>query len=346
MRKAMIVVAAISIASFLIAAPASAFEGGGRSPSTAPLIEWGQHYAGQLNNHREDANVNSSCCGRDVALWRLPAVSTHDQIVVNWHALPSTYQSGFPVCMMIAQGINDFNWGSVFGSGSCSSPNGYSLSGSGTAASQITLQNTDTGGSTYLEFWSYADEPSMSKELETFPYDFSVEPPRHALTLTFPSVKTVPANGALGASVIGATGLPAPDGLVYTLTANWKEGGTWITTAPSVGGHITFPLALPEAALNTSVRFIVSRAPDGSFQGVESPAVRAKVTNPVPPAPSPACKQATARAHTLSRQYRRLNSHARYAHGQTRRRLRNRARRAHRALGYARSEAAKACGRA
>ncbi len=182
--------------------------------------------------------------------------------------------------------------------------------------------------------------------LETYPYDFSVEPPRHALTLNFPAVKTVPANGTLGASVIGATGLPAPDGLVYTLTANWKEGGTWITTAPSAGGQIVFPLALPEAALNTSVRFIVSRAPDGQFQGVESPAVRVKVTNPVLPGPSPACRRATARAHTLSRQYRRLSSHARRARGQTRRRLGNRARRVHRSLGYARSEAAKACGRA
>ena len=264
--------------------------------------------------------------------------------MVNWHALPFTHNTSYPICMMLVQGVNDFSWGSTFSGGSCSEPSGHALAGSGTAATSITIQGTDSSA-TYLEFWSRAQE-TQSSYFETFPYDFSVESPCHALTLNFPAVKTVPANGVLGASVIGATGLPAPDGLVYTLTANWQENGTWITTAPSVGGHITFQLALPEAAFNKSVRFIVSRPPDGSFQAVESPATRAKVTSPVLPAPSPACRQASAHAQTLSRQYKRLQSHARYARGQTRRRLRSHARRVHRALRYARSEAAKACGRA
>jgi hypothetical protein len=344
MRKVIAAVATMSIVVALgVVSPASAFEGGGRSPSTAPLIEWGQHYAGQLNNHREDANY-STFPQNTVAFWRLPPISTHDVIVINWHALPFTRGSGFPVCMMLVQGINDFSWGSTFNGGSCSEPSGHSLSGSGTAATQITVQNTDSS-TTYLEFFARAqgDEPP---EFETYPYDFSVEPPRHALTLNFPSVETVPANGTLGATVIGATGLPAPDGLVYTLSANWRDNGTWITTAPSVGGYILFQLALPEGAFNKSGRVIVSRPPDGSFQAVESPAIRAKVTSPVVPPVSVACKSAESRVRTLAGQHHRLQAHSRRAGGTRRTKLRHRARHVAVEFRTARAQLASACGTA
>jgi hypothetical protein len=341
MRKVIAATAATAIAALTVASSASAFEGGGRSPSTAPLIEWGQHYTAALDNRSEDANYS----GRDtVALYKIPPLATHDQLVVNWHELPFAHSSGFPVCMLFVQSLSDYNWGTVFGtttSGYCEGSS-YRVSGSGTAQTSITVQNADANS--YLEFFSEARQ-TESTRFETYPYDFSVESPRHALTLNFPSVKTVPANGTLGASVTGATGLPAPDGLVYTLTANWEHSGVWVGTGTSIGGQITFHLALPESAINERVRFIASRGPDGQFQAVESPATRAKVTSPVLPAPSSACKQATAHAQTLFRQYKRLHSHARYARGQIRRRLRNHARRVHRALKFARSEAAKACGR-
>jgi hypothetical protein len=339
MRKVIVAVTA-SIVALGIASPAAAFEGGGRKPSEASTINWGQHYTGQLNNHKEDANYEGE---EEVALWRLPSVSSHDQIVVNWHGLPFTHNSNFPVCMMLAQGINDYSWGTVFHGGSCESPRGFELSGSGTAATQITIQSTDTAGNTYLEFWAYANRTPTSGEQETFPYDFSVEAPRHALTLNFPSVKTVPANGTLSASVTGATGLPAPDGLVYTLTANWEHNGVWVGTGTSIGGQIAFQLALPEAAFDKSVRFIVSRAPDAEYQAVESPAMRARVTKPTLPAESSACKTARAHAHVLARQLRRLKRHERFARGATRRRVHRQARRVGREFRAASKRAASAC---
>ena len=183
-------------------------------------------------------------------------------------------------------------------------------------------------------------------EFETFPYDFSVEAPRHYLNLTIPPFSEVAANGVVHASVTGANGLPAPDGLVYGLTVRWHDGGIATYTAPSVGGQIAFQLALSESALKKYAGFIVGRGADAGYQAVESPVVKAKVTSPVLPPPSAACKRATAHAHTLSRQYKRLHRHARYARRQTRRRLLNHARRVHRALKHARSGAAKACGRA
>jgi hypothetical protein len=347
MRRAVAVAVVMVSALGLGASSASAFVGGGRAPSEAATIAWGQHYTGELNNHKEDNNYGGF---REVAFYRLPPVSTHDVVTVNWHALPFTHGSGFPVCMILAQGIDDFSWGAVLHStveqGYCrSSGPVYELTGSGTAKTEITVQNTDLSSS-YLEFVTI-DEQTEPARFETYPYDFSVEAPRHALTLSFPAVTSVPANGTLSASITGATGLPAPDGLVYTLTANWKNGGVAIFTAPSVGGHVTFPLALPESAFNQRVRFIVSRAPDAEFQAVESPAINAKVTAPVaPPAPVPsaACKKKTTKVRSLRRQHHRLQANARRARGPRKQRLQHRAHHVGHELHAAREEAKTACG--
>ncbi|MBA3866767.1 MAG: hypothetical protein H0X42_10575 [Solirubrobacterales bacterium] len=338
MRKVIVVAAALLLA-LLAAVPASAFEGGGRSPSAAPLIAYGQHYTGQLNNHREDANYTTG--EKEVALWRLPPVSTRDTVVVNWHALPFTHSTSYPICLMLVQGVNDFSWGSTFNGGSCYEPAGHALAGSGTAATSITIQNTDSSA-TYLEFWSRAEETQPSA-FETYPYDFSVEAPRHALTLNLPAFTEVAANGMVHASVTGATGLPAPDGLIYGLTVRWHGGGIATYTAASIGGQIAFQLALPESALNQRASFVVGRGPDAQYQAAEAPVVKAKVTSAVLPAPSSACKKAAAHAHILSRQQHRLQAHSRRARGIQRVRLRHRAHHVGIELRKARSKAAAAC---
>jgi hypothetical protein len=333
---------AIAIVLAATAATACAFEGGGRIPSEAPTIGWGQHYTAQLNNHKDDSNYNGD---QEVAFWRLPPVSTHDQIVVNWHGLPFSHSSGFPVCMILAQGINDYNWGSTFGStsdGYCPERTGvYRLSGSGTAATSITIQSTDSAD-TYLEFFAESETTEPAR-LETFPYDFSVEAPRHYLNLTIPPFTEVTANGIVHASVTGANGLPAPDGLIYGLTVRWHDGGIATYAAPSIGGQVAFQLALPESALKQSAGFIVGRGADAEYQAVESPVLKAKVTPPVLPAPSSACKKATSHAHALARQHHRLQSHARRARRFAKRKLNHRARHAARELRSARSAAASAC---
>lgn len=342
MRKRVVSVAMYIAAVLMVStATASAFEGGGRSPSEAPTIAWGQHYTGQLNNHKDDANYGGY---QEVALWRLPAVSTHDQIVVNWHGLPYAHSSGFPVCMILVQGVNDYTWGSTFGAtshGGCPETGAYRLSGSGTAASSITAQNTDSGN-TYLEFFVESDTTEPAR-LETFPYDFSVEAPRHYLNLTIPSFSEVAANGIVRATVTGANGLAAPDGLVYGLTVRWHEGGIASYTAASLGGQLAFQLALPETALKQNAGFIIGRGADGEYQAVESPVVKAKVAVPVLPGPSAACKKATVHSRVLARQHHRLQAHSRRAREAARPRLRRRARHVAGELRTARSEAASVC---
>ena len=111
MRRALTAALMAAVLSLALCASAVAFEGGGRKPSEAPLITVGQHYTGELNNHENDANYGGSI---EVAHWRLP-LSTRDVVVVDWHTVPFTDEPGrFPICMTLAQGIDDYNWGSVF----------------------------------------------------------------------------------------------------------------------------------------------------------------------------------------------------------------------------------------
>ena len=341
MRKVIAAAATISIAALWIVPSASAFEGGGRKPSEAPLITAGLHYTGQLNNHKADANFGGY---EEVAIWRLPPLTTHDVITVNWHGTPFTHDSGFPICMNFAQGIDDYNWGSTYdliNSYGCY-PEGpvYGLSGSGTAQTTITVQETNTNSS-YLEFASHANAENPAN-FETFPYDFSVSPPLHYLGVAIRQVKRVSASGILYATANLANGLPAPDGLPFNLAVTWSGGGTASATGTSAGGTVGFQLALPETAFGKEATFVASHPADGTYQAISSPKLQVKVAKPKVPGASP-CEQAQQRVKVLARQHRRLLSRVRHAAGPTRRRGRRRASRVGHKLRAARSQAASVC---
>lgn len=344
MRKVIAVSAAISIALLGIASSASAFEGGGRKPSEAPLITAGQHYTGQLNNHENDANYSGY---EEVALWRLPPVTTRDVVTVDWHSVPFTHSSDFPICLILAQGVDDFSWGSVFGSASehnCyESGPVYSLSGSGSAKSAITVQETNANSS-YLEFFSYANQDEPVR-LETYPYDFTVEPILHYLSAAITPVKRVSATGTLHATANLATGLPAPDGLAFSLSVTWPGGGVASYTGVSSGGVAGFQLALPETAYGKQASFVVSHPADGTYQGVTTSKLEAKVAKPKTPAATP-CSLAERRELSLTRQFKRLKRHARHAHGAARAVLHRRASRLKRKLHTAQVHADAVCGTA
>jgi hypothetical protein len=340
MRKTVCAVTAVAILVLGVSSPASAFEGGGRSPSEAPTIAIGQHYTGKLNNHEDDSNYGGY---KEVAFWRLPPVSTRDVVTVDWHSVPYTEDPGhYPLCMTLAQGIDDFNWGSVFEKRDECDTDGpfYELSGSGTAHTQITVQETTTNSS-YLEFYVPADETEPS-DLETYPYDFTVQPILHYLGLAFQPVEKVAANGVVQATATLANGQPAPNGLTFGLTVTWREGGIAAFTGTSSGGVVSFQLNLPESAYGKGARFVAFHPADGNYQEVVAPTQTVRISRPVAPPPS-ACELAQRRALVLSRQYRRLRHNARRARGFAKRRLSHRARRAKRRLGAARREVAALC---
>jgi hypothetical protein len=324
-----------------VCSSAQGFEGGGRSPSAAPTLLAGQHYTGQLNNHKNDANYNGST---EVAFWRLPPLSTRDVITIDWHGAPYTRSPGsYPLCMTLAQGIDDFNWGSVFAQRDYCDSSGpfYELSGSGTAHTEIVAQESTTNTS-YLEFYvsAYETEPA---DYETYPYDFTLGPILHYLAVAMRPVQRVSATGIIRATATLATGQPAPDGLPFSLAVSWPDGGVASYTGVSSGGVVSFQLALPETAYGKNARFVVSHPADSTYQGVEAEGLTVKVAKPKPPPPSP-CELAETRALVLKRQYKRLRSHARIATGMKKRRLSRRAKRAKRKLMAARREVQVLCG--
>jgi hypothetical protein len=343
MRKVIVALAAASILTSILASPAPAFEGGGRKPSEAPLIAVGQHYAGQLTNHKDDANFG----GVDqVAIWRLPPLSTRDVIYVDWHSLPlARNASYFPVCMTFGQGIDDFNWGTRFDEATgfeCESGHGpvYTLSGSGTARTAITVPDTNANSS-YLEFYTSADRTQPS-QYETFPYDFTLEAPLHYLGVAIRNTKKVNANGLIEATATLASGLPAPDGLPFSLSVTWNGGGSASYTGVTRGGVVAFQLALPETAYNERGTFYVGHPADGSYvEAVSRVGLNIKEPKPLPPSP---CQLAERHELALARQFKRLKRHASHARGRARAHLHRRAAQAKRRLHAAHLETKAACG--
>jgi hypothetical protein len=315
-----------SMAILIVVPPSLAFEGGGRKPSEAPLIEVGHHYTGQLTNRRDDANFGGL---HQVAIWRLPPLSARDVLYVDWHSVPTTTSPGhFPVCMMFAQSIDDYNWGSRFDEtgGDVCEGSSKTLTGSGTARTAITVQE-DNASSSYLEFFTEARETAPS-EFETFPYDFTVESPLHYLGVALRDKKKVKANGIVQATALLANGLPAPDGIAFSLAVTWDGGGSASYTALSSGGVVTFQLALPETAYNQRGTFVVTHPVDGTYAAATS-RLRLNIKEPgLTP-----CSRAEAIELTLRRQYKRLLHRANRAHdGRRRATLRRKAAQAKRRL--------------
>jgi hypothetical protein len=322
-----------------LSSSAVAFEGGGRSPSQAPTLVVGQANTGQLNNHRDDANYSDFA---EVAFWRLPPVSTRDVVTIDWHSVPfSRYPGDYPLCMTLAQGIDDFNWGSRFENREECDSNGpfYELSGSGTAHTEITVQEASTGSS-YLEFYVYANETDPTY-YESFPYDFKLGPILHYLGLALMPVQRVSATGIIRATANLSTGQPAPDGVPFNLTVTWGNDGIATYTGVSSGGVVSFQLALPATAYGMQATFVASHPADGNYQAAETKQV-VNVAKPRPPAPSQ-CERAETRALVLKRQFKRLKHNTRRATGITKRRLSRRAKRVKRRLKAARREVRALC---
>ncbi|HEY5942686.1 MAG TPA: hypothetical protein VIT89_07495 [Solirubrobacterales bacterium] len=312
MKKTLLVLAMTSLAVLASAPAATAFEGGGRKPSEAPLIEVGRHYTGQLTNRKDDANYGGFV---QVAIWRLPPLSARDVLYVNWHSLPKTGSPGyFPVCMMFAQGIDDYTWGTRFSQsgGNVCEGSSFTLSGSGTARTAITVPETNASSS-YLEFFTLAEQTTPAK-FESFPYDFTIDPPLHYLGLAVRDKKKVKANGIVQATALQANGLPAPDGLAFNLTVTWAGSGSATYSGVSSAGVVTFQLALPETAYDERGTFVVSHPADGVYVGATA-RLRMNIKEPgLTP-----CARAEIQELSLRRQYKRLSRRAKQAHTAPRR---------------------------
>jgi len=120
-------------------------------------------------------------------------------------------------------------------------------------------------------------------------YNFTVTA-QHGLAVSLAARTNVLSNSVVNGTANLASGTPAPDGMVFTLTATWGDGSATYS-APSVGGGLSFQLALPESAEGQTVTLIVNRAADAEYQEAKSAELQVKVAKarvePPPPPPTP-----------------------------------------------------------
>ncbi len=303
---------------FAMLTPTPAVAAGGANIASAPIIPFGQQVFGTTVTGEYD-------CGPG-EFWNL-SLQPGDEAVIDWETAQEKYAHEL---VIYPPGTTDFSINNA------ESLNRYYL---GENNKQEAIFTTGSGGVFPIVF--AAD--GCDEDHDGGPYDFTVVA-RHAILVNLKQVANLSTTSTLSASANLATGGPIPDGLAFTLTATWSRGGTASYTASSSGGNISFPLALPESAVGQSVSFVVTRPADAQFQAVKSGEVKATVA--VPPAPvhreSP-CEKALRRVRSKQNQYRRLRAHAHYARGAARRRLLNRARRAHFGLRVAQHQEEQLC---
>jgi hypothetical protein len=308
----------IAVLSLLIALamPSShAYASGGANIASAPTIVFGQHTFGNTATGEWD-------CG-PAEFWNL-ALKAGDQATIDWEASSGDYAHA---AVIFPSGTTDFSINNV------RYLSYYEL---GENNHGEAVFSTGAAGSYPLIFAANG----CDEDHHEGPYDFTATV-QHSLVATLRQYAHIRTTTVISATANLADGTAVPDGLIFTLTVTWPEGGTASYSAAISGGRLSFPLALPDTAKGKKATLIVTRGADAQFLAAESAKLEVNVGRGSPP-PS-ACELATRHAHALKRQYMRLRVQAARAHGVPRRRIRRHLRRIHRALRSARSEAASAC---
>ena len=248
--------------------PGTALATGGKSIAAAPPVVYGQQ---EFGNTATDQYLEDGCflgfANLYRSYWSL-SVTAGDLLTINWEGTPGTELEVMPV------GTTDYT---LFQTDPVVD---QSLSSNGKNQAQYAAP---VAGSMPLYFQVCASD---SEEVPG-PYDFTVTA-QHALVVGLTPRLHIRTNSVLYGTATLASGLPAPDGLVFTLTATWPAGSASYS-ATSVGGGLAVPLALPESAEGEAVTFAVTRAADVQYQAAKSAELSIKVARPrvAPPAPAP-----------------------------------------------------------
>jgi hypothetical protein len=299
--------------------PATAGAAGGSNVASAPTVVYGQHTFGNTATGEYD-------CG-PAEFWNL-SMKAGDQVTIDWATAEGRYANQ---AFIYPAGTTDFSINNV------EYLHYYNI-GSNNHAEAVF--STGVGGSYPLIFAA----SGCNDDHNAGPYDFTATV-QHGLTIALQQYAHIRTTTTIAASANLVDGTPVPDGTAFNLSVTWPnpshEAATY--TATSVGGAFSFPLALPASSLGKTATLIVSRPADAQFLAAESAKLQVKVGRGAPPVVVTPCETATRRAHSLARQHRRLVSHARFARGAAKRRLRRRAHHVAAKLRAARSHAAAVC---
>lgn len=306
----------------VLALPASALGSGGASIASAPTVVYGEQLFG--NTAIDDGGKTLSNCVDGESWWSMPVLAG-DQIKVD-------YEGGLDEMQAWGVGTTDFNIHDA------PDPQQFRIGSKGKAEAIV---KASVAGIMPLRFFSV--EGGLCEifggpdEYAPGPYDFTATV-QHALAAALTPIASIYTNSTLAGTASLADGTALPDGVIFSLVAKWPTASAAYSAA-TVGGTLAFPLALPPETAGKTIRIVITRAEDTSYQAVKSVPLKVKVANP----PASGCTRAKRHAHVLARQRKRLSQRARFARGTQRRRLQRRARRIGRELHSARRQAGRAC---
>jgi hypothetical protein len=247
--------------------PASAFAEGGKTIATAPPVVYGQQEFGNIAMGQEYPEKGCGFLGggtyRD-QFWTINATAG-DLLTIDWGGAGNMKLWLYPV------GTTDYT---VFNYETVAE---QEQNANGKNQLQYTVP---VSGIMPLEF-SVCDYGGANEA--PGPYNFTVTA-QHSLSVSLPSRENILPNSVVNGSAALSSG-PAPDGMVFTLTASWGNGSASYT-APSVGGGLSFQLALPEETVGQTVTLALSRAADAEYVAPKTAEIRTQVVRPKPePAP-------------------------------------------------------------
>jgi hypothetical protein len=261
--------------------PTTAAAAGGKSIASATPVAYGVQ---QFGNTADDQFLKESCsfwADGWRSYWSL-AVTAGDLVTINWEGVPSTELKLMPI------GTTDFN---LFQTNPVLSE---SLSSNGKNQAQYTVPQT---GVMPLYFRLCGEEPG--------PYDFLVTT-QHGLAVSFPPRENIRTTSLVYGGASLSNGAPAPDGMTFTLTATWPSGSATYSAA-SVGGGLSFQLALPEEAEGQTAKLAISRPSDSQYLEAKSAEIKVKVARTKAAAPTP-------KPHRKKRHHHHRRHHHRHHH--------------------------------
>ncbi len=231
----------------------SATAAGGLKPSQAPLVAVGTQYFGTTDD--------PSSSDTQEEFWALPSLLAQDVVTVAWNDRDATWATR----LCLVQGIDDF----TFGSAKCDVWDGHETR-QGSARSEIDVPSTSAAS--FLRF----HKRGFTCCGDGGPYDFVVEAIRHRIGVATTRRSRIARRTKVAASANLTNGSAVPDGLVFDLTA--KRGRRSRSfSATSIGGRLTFNIALPNSWRKRIVKLSVSRPEDDQYLATRSVSQRVRV---------------------------------------------------------------------
>lgn len=250
--------------------PTQVLAAGGATIAEGPTVTYGVQLFG--DTLADSKGKTLSDCVDGESWWSLPVI-VGDEVKVDW-------EGGADVMQAWGVGTTDFNIHDA------PSPQQFDT---GSNSKQESFVKAPVSGVMPLRFYSENEEGFCilfhSSQVPPGPYDF-VATVQHALAA---ALTPLPPTGIYPNSVLTGTaslidGSPLPDGLVFNLVVKWHSSATkkptyQASSAATVAGTLTFPLALPKETEGKTVRVVVTRPADATYQAVRSVPLKVPVAH-------------------------------------------------------------------